>query len=490
MLDRRRVATPKTTIGKREVPKEVERFRLAIAQSVDQLRALRRQVETSFRGEHDEILEAHELMLQDELLVSGVIDLIQKEEINAEWALKKTLATIREFFNKLEEDYFRERRSDIEFVADRILRNLLGAPAESLSDLLLATTESAVLVAFTLSPADTIQLRGSTVTGIVTHDGTKTSHTAIVARSLGIPAVVGAVGITEAVSAGDIAVVDGDTGEICLNPSRRQLDAYNKRHTRVADVLRRIRKNKNLRAVTLDGFEVALSCNVDVVEELDAIKDVGSRGVGLFRTEYLFLNRQSLPSEQEQLTAYRELLKRAAPHPATIRTLDIGGDKLDIPGSAGEALNPFFGLRAIRYCLKEQTMFRTQLRALLRASVYGKLRILIPFITDVTEVRAVKALVADVRRELRDEGHSVSPDLQLGAMIEIPSAALISDILARETDFFSIGTNDLIQYTLAISRETTEIGYLYHPLHPAILRVLRIVSDAAHKEGIHLAMCG
>ena len=490
LLDRRRVTFPKIHVARKDIPREIERFQESIATSVHQIQQLRKHVADTHGGEHLKILEAHELMLQDALLVQGTKDLITSDEINAEWALKRMLASIKEFFNKLEDDYFRERRSDVEFVGDRIMRNLTGQPSESLMELVAQLKEPAILVAHSLSPADTIQLRGTHIAAFCTNDGTKTAHTAIVARSLEIPAVVGVTGIAELIGVGDMLVVDGDAGEICLRPTRKQIEEFEKRYRRIVAVEKKLKKGKNLKAVTLDGFEVQLSGNVDVLEELDSLTENGGRGVGLYRTEYLFLNRRSLPSEAEQFAAYKEVLKRAAPYPATIRTLDIGGDKLDFPGAVSEQLNPFFGLRAIRYCLKERTLFRTQLRAMLRASVHGKLRLLVPFITDITEVRAVRQLVDEVRAELKSEGQAVSPDLQLGVMIEIPSAALISDILAREVDFFSVGTNDLIQYTLAISRDTTEIGYLYHPLHPAVLRVLRLVSDAAHRERIHLGMCG
>ena len=490
LLDRRKVTFHKTHIPKGQVTAEIARLRKAIHDSVHQLETLEREVADTQFSEHGKILEAHALMLQDDLLVQGSEELIGRELLNAEWALQRTLVSIKDFFNNLEDDYFRDRQNDVETVGDRILRNLTGQHAESLMELCTRIREPSVLLAHSLSPADTLQLHGTRIIALCTDDGTKTTHTAIIARSLELPAVVGARFVTDHARSGDTVVVDGDRGEICVRPTRRQLDAFTRRHRKVSAVRTKLSRSRNKRAVTQDGFEVTLSGNIDLLDESDAVKSRGGHGIGLFRTEYLFLNRRDVPNEQEQFEAYREVLRKAAPSPATIRTLDIGGDKLDFPGQIGEMMHPFFGLRAIRYCLKEQSLFRMQLRALLRASVHGRLRILIPFITDITEVRQVKELMESVRKELSSEGHTYSPNVELGVMIEIPSAALIADILAREVDFFSVGTNDLIQYTLAIARDSTEIGYLYHPLHPAVLRMLRLVSDAAHKEGIRLAMCG
>jgi phosphotransferase system enzyme I (PtsI) len=490
LLDRRRVTFHKQHIKTKQIKGEKNRFMDAVDVSVNQIQQLRQQVADVFGGEHLEILDAHELMLQDDLLVSGTCNRIKEERINAEWALMQTLDEIKEFFNKLEDEYFRERRSDVEFVGDRIMRNLTGQQAHSFLELIANLEEPSVLVAYSLSPAETIQLRDTQVTAICTADGTKTAHTAIVARSMELPAIVGLRGITDVVCSGDAVIVDGDSGRLCVRPSRRQRESFTRTHRKVSVIRTRLSQQTDLSTVTPDRFEMRLSGNVDLIEEIDNVISRGASGVGLYRTEYLFLNRRELPTEDEQFRAYKQVLQRSNPHPATIRTLDIGGDKLEIPSAVGEQLNPFFGLRAIRYCLKEKTLFLTQLRALLRASVFGRLRILIPFVTDISEMWEVRELMDSAGRELRKEGHDFRDDVELGAMIEIPSAAMIADILARHVDFFSVGTNDLIQYILAISRDTTEIDYLYHPLHPAVLRVLRLVSDAAHKEGIHLSMCG
>lgn len=490
LLDRSKVTIHKTTIKDREVTGEIRRLQAAIDMSVAQLDALKRQIKDTRHEEHAKILEAHQLMLQDDLLVKGTEELIAGEKINVEWALQRSLGSIKEFFENLEDEFFRERQTDVEIVGDRILRNLTGQHSESLMELVTRVQAPSILIAQSLTPADALQLRAGHLIGICTEEGTKTTHTAIVARSMELPAVLGARTVAAVTRSGDKVVIDGDSGEVCVRPTKRQMEAFQKRHRKVSSVRAKLSRRRTNRAVTGDGFEVTLSGNIDLVEEVEALESRGGRGIGLYRTEYLFLNRRDLPTEQEQYLAYKEILKRSAPYPATIRTLDIGGDKLELPRMVGEALNPFFGLRAIRYCLKEQSLFRTQLRALLRASIHGKLRLLIPFITDVTEIRDTRTILEEVKAQLRSEGHNYSKNIELGAMIEIPSAALIADILAREVDFVSVGTNDLIQYTLAIARDSTEIGYLYHPLHPAVLRILGIISDAAHKEGIRLAMCG
>jgi phosphotransferase system enzyme I (PtsI) len=472
------------------LPIECRRLDHAISTSIHQLRQLKSQVGGTQFAEHTKILEAHELMLQDDLLVRGTKERINAERINAEWALQLTLDQIAEFFGELEDGYIRERATDVETVGERIMRNLTGEHFESLIELLTRVEEPSILVSERLTPADAVQLFKTNVVGFCIDEGTRTTHTAIAARSLEIPAVVGAHGLTEQVGTGDVIALDGDAGEVVIRPSDAQREAYVERDERLRAVRDRLDRKRSPITSSNDGFEVSLAANIDLLGELDAVDARGAQGIGLFRTEYLFMNRTDLPTEDEQFEAYRDVLLKVAPHPATIRTVDIGGDKLELPKSMGRALNPFFGMRALRYCLKERSLFRSQIRALLRASAYGKLRLLLPFVTDVTEVREAKRLIQDAEDELRREGHDVSDTIELGILIEIPAAALIADVLAREVDFFSVGTNDLIQYTLAAARDIAELGYLYHPLHPAVLRIIRLISDAAHREGIRLSMCG
>ena len=490
VLDRGRATYPKTHVEEKATTSECRRLDHAVAASVQQLRRLKSRVGGTQFAEHTKILEAHELMLQDDLLIDGTKDQIRTERINAEWALQRTLNQIAEFFSDLDDEYIRERATDVETVGERIMRNLTGEHFESLVELLTRVKEPSILVAERLTPADAVQLFDTNIVGFCIDEGTRTTHTAIAARSLEIPAVVGAPGLAEHIGAGDQIIVDGDAGEVVIRPSQSQIRKYTARDEELRAVRDRLDQKRSPSAATSDGFEVVLSANIDLTPELDAAVARGAQGVGLFRTEYLFMNRTDLPSEDEQFEAYREVLERAAPYPATIRTVDIGGDKLELPKSTGRALNPFFGMRALRYCLKERSLFKTQIRALLRASAFGRLRLLLPFVTDVLEVRESKRIIREVETELQGQGYLVSDSIELGVLIEIPAAALIADVLAREVDFFSVGTNDLIQYTLAAARDIAELGYLYHPLHPAVLRVLRLTSDAAHREGIRLCMCG
>ena len=488
LLDRRQLSIEKYHVTPAMVDREIERLERAIEDSVAQLEVLRRKFEVAEGGDTDHffILEAHQLMLKDALLVQGARDLIGKEKINAEWALRKTVTHIKELFERLEEDYFRERLSDVDFVGERILRNLLGHQTEIPLDI----GEDAVIVAHNLSPADTIQMIGTNVVGFATSLGSKTAHTAIVARSLEIPAVVGLKNITEVVGKGDLIILDGYTGEVLIGPTRSEQSRYASLQADRILFEQRLLDNRDLEAKTLDGVTLQLSGNVDFLEEANSLVRYGGHGVGLLRTEYLFLNRSTLPSEEEQLQYYRAVIRAVSPHPTTIRTLDIGGDKFYNDNRLAQELNPFFGLRAIRWCLRERAMFKTQLRALLRASTAGPLRLMVPFITCVEEVRQVRECIDETRHELTQEGRPFDPNVPVGIMIEIPSAALVADILAKEVSFFNIGTNDLIQYTLAIARDSDETSYLYNPLHAAVLRLIRSVANAARTRGIPVGMCG
>lgn len=488
LLDRRQLSFEKYHVTVTNVDREIQRLDVAIEESVAQVEALRTKFEATEGASQDHftILEAHQLMLKDALLVQGARDLIVKDRINAEWALRKTVTHIKELFERLEEDYFRERLSDVDFVGERILRNLLGHQAEIPLDI----GEAAIIVAHNLSPADTIQLVGTNVVGFATNLGSKTAHTAIVARSLEIPAVVGLKNIVERAGKGDLIIVDGYVGEVLIEPSRAEQSRYASLQADRAMFEAELRANCDVEAVSQDGATIELRGNVDFLEEAHSLPQYGGRGIGLLRTEYLFLNRSTLPSEEEQVQYYRAVIRAVAPHSTTIRTLDIGGDKFSTDNRLAEELNPFFGLRAIRYCLRERALFKTQLRALLRASAEGPMRLMVPFISCVEEITQIKQCLAETREELDADGLAFDPGVQLGVMIEIPSAAIMADVIAREVDFLSIGTNDLIQYTLAIARDSDETNYLYNPLHPAVLRLVQSVAAAAAKAGIPVAMCG
>ncbi len=435
-------------------------------------------------GEHRGLLDAHKMMLRDPMLLDDTAHRIREERLNAEWALQLTLHHLGDIFAKVEDPFFRERGSDIAHVGELLLRMLAGG--RDGQDTHVAA--GSIVVSRNISPADALALGRLPVAAFVLDSGTPTSHTAIIARSLGIPAVVGLQNASDHIAEGDQIIVDGDEGEIIVHPSEDEELLYERRARRARVFMKTLRQNRGQPAETPDGSRMTLRGNLDFIGEADRILEFGGEGVGLFRTEFLFLDRPQLPSEEEQFQVYVSVLQRMNPNVVTIRTLDVGGDKVLPVERLNVTASP--GLRAIRYCLHDQTLFRAHLRALLRASAYGKMRLLIPFISCMSEVVAVKRILASVRAELLDEGHPVAEHVPLGFMIEVPSAALISDLLAREADFFSVGTNDLIQYTLAISRDDPALDYLYHPLDPSILRVLRMITRSAHAAGIPVALCG
>jgi phosphotransferase system enzyme I (PtsI) len=485
LLDRRRIKTPKVHIPAESIEVEAARLDAAIRQSYDQLEHIKQRLRDAHGEEHFRIIEAHQLILRDEHLVAPAKRFIREEHINAEWALRRAVEDIKTIFDRVEDDYFRERRSDVDFVGDRILRNLLGENVEGI-----APPPDAVVVAHNLSPADMAQLHRAAIAGYVTDAGGVTSHSAIMARSFEIPAVVGIDDITSKVGTGDLLIVDGARGEVLLNPPPVMVLDYRARARRRVAIEHELLKNRDLPAETPDGVRVRLLANLELLDEIPSALSHGAEGIGLYRTEFLFMNRSDLPREEEHLAHARTALERLGPYPATFRTLDLGGDKATQIGAPISEPNPAMGLRSIRLCLKERGLFRTQLRGLLRASVYGRLRLMFPMISGVAELRAAKAVLAEVMEELRQEGKPFNADIPVGIMIELPGAALTADLLAREIDFFSIGTNDLIQFTLGIDRVNEHVSYLYQPLHPAILRTLRFVINAAHAAGRPVAMCG
>ncbi|MCB9727617.1 MAG: phosphoenolpyruvate--protein phosphotransferase [Deltaproteobacteria bacterium] len=467
---------------------EVSRLGDAVNRAALQLDELQRSLVESdlAEGEHLGVLNAHKVMLRDPMLLGEAEQRIRTQCLNAEWAIHETVQHIQEIFARMEDPFFRERVSDIQHVAGMLMRALLGE--DDGADLGMSVRPGEVVVASSLSPAETLSLARLPVAGFALEDGTATSHTAIIAHSLGIPAVVGVGRLTEHVGNGENIILDGAEGEVIVHPSQDEELVYGRRARRARAFLKALRQNRELPAVTPDGYGLVLRGNLDIAEGCARIADAGGTGIGLFRTEFLFLDRTTLPSEDEQYATYSQVLAATAPEPVTIRTLDIGGDKLlrvERPEAAAA-----LGLRAIRYCLKDRALFDTQLRALLRASAHGNLRVLIPFVTSLGEVKAVRKILGELRAQLQSEGRPMAPEIPLGAMIETPAAALISDLLAGAVDFFSVGTNDLIQYTLAISRDETAGEYLYNPLHPAMLRTLQMVARAGRSAGIDISMCG
>jgi phosphotransferase system enzyme I (PtsI) len=486
VVDRRRRKTPKRHLEPEDVDVEIARLRAAISESDAQLARIKDRLHGSPSDEGTFILQAHQMMLHDEHLVDETIRRIRTERVNAEWALHNTVGHIKGVFDSIDDDYFRERRSDIDFVGDRVMRNLLGEEVGPMQP-----PPDAVVVAHDLSPADTAQLHRHAVAALICDAGGKTSHTAIIARAHEIPCVVGLEDVTSIVGTGDLVIVDGSSGLVLLNPSPQTVAHFRSRARREAAIGEALLANRDLPAETLDGARVHLVANVDVNEEIDSAIDHGAEGIGLFRTEFLFMGRSDVPDENEHYEQAKRAVELLHGKPATFRTFDLGADKAG-PLSTGPEMNPALGLRSIRLCLTEagKLLFRAQMLGLLRASTLGPMRLMFPMISGVSELREAKAVLEDCKEELRRRGQPFDEGIKVGVMIEMPSAAFTADLIAAEADFFSIGTNDLIQYALAIDRVNEHVSYLYKPLHPAILRMVRYVADAGRARGIPVAMCG
>ncbi|CAC8186113.1 phosphoenolpyruvate-protein phosphotransferase [Staphylococcus aureus W82303] len=481
---------PDLTFDKNEkvtdVEGEVAKFNSAIEASKVELTKIRNNAEVQLGADKAAIFDAHLLVLDDPELIQPIQDKIKNENANAATALTDVTTQFVTIFESMDNEYMKERAADIRDVSKRVLSHILGVelPNPSMID------ESVVIVGNDLTPSDTAQLNKEFVQGFATNIGGRTSHSAIMSRSLEIPAIVGTKSITQEVKQGDMIIVDGLNGDVIVNPTEDELIAYqDKRECYFADK-KKLQKLRDADTVTVDGVHAELAANIGTPNDLPGVIENGAQGIGLYRTEFLYMGRDQMPTEEEQFEAYKEVLEAMDGKRVVVRTLDIGGDKelsyLNLP----EEMNPFLGYRAIRLCLAQQDIFRPQLRALLRASVYGKLNIMFPMVATINEFREAKAILLEEKENLKNEGHDISDDIELGIMVEIPATAALADVFAKEVDFFSIGTNDLIQYTLAADRMSERVSYLYQPYNPSILRLVKQVIEASHKEGKWTGMCG
>ncbi|HEB0863013.1 phosphoenolpyruvate--protein phosphotransferase [Staphylococcus aureus] len=481
---------PDLTFDKNEkvtdVEGEVAKFNSAIEASKVELTKIRNNAEVQLGADKAAIFDAHLLVLDDPELIQPIQDKIKNENANAATALTDVTTQFVTIFESMDNEYMKERAADIRDVSKRVLSHILGVelPNPSMID------ESVVIVGNDLTPSDTAQLNKEFVQGFATNIGGRTSHSAIMSRSLEIPAIVGTKSITQEVKQGDMIIVDGLNGDVIVNPTEDELIAYQDKRERYFADKKELQKLRDADTVTVDGVHAELAANIGTPNDLPGVIENGAQGIGLYRTEFLYMGRDQMPTEEEQFEAYKEVLEAMDGKHVVVRTLDIGGDKelsyLNLP----EEMNPFLGYRAIRLCLAQQDIFRPQLRALLRASVYGKLNIMFPMVATINEFREAKAILLEEKENLKNEGHDISDDIELGIMVEIPATAALADVFAKEVDFFSIGTNDLIQYTLAADRMSERVSYLYQPYNPSILRLVKQVIEASHKEGKWTGMCG
>ncbi|MCK1942862.1 phosphoenolpyruvate--protein phosphotransferase [Clostridioides difficile] len=468
------------------VEAEIAKLEDAVAVSKEELVKVKEKASEELGAEEAEIFEAHLLVLEDPELIGSAIDKIKTESVNAEYALNEIKEMFVSMFESMDNEYMKERAADIKDVTNRILRHILGIKVVDLS----ALSEEVVLIAHDLTPSDTATMNKKMVLGFLTDIGGRTSHTAIMSRTLEIAAIVGLNDITSKVKDGDFVVFNGDTGEVIVNPDEETINKYTELKAKYEDERKALQLLKGKPSVTLGGKHVELAGNIGTPNDIEGLIKNDAEGVGLYRTEFLYMDRDSFPTEEIQYEAYKAVLEGMDGKPIVIRTLDIGGDKELSYLSMEPEMNPFLGYRAIRLCLDRKDIFKTQLRALYRASVHGRLRIMFPMISSLEELLQAKEVVKEVLAELDSEGVAYAKDVEIGMMIEVPSAAVISDVLAKHVDFFSIGTNDLIQYTCAVDRMNQKISYLYNQFNPAVLRLIKTVIDNAHKEGKWAGMCG
>jgi phosphotransferase system enzyme I (PtsI) len=489
VLQRERPAIPEYVLPQHLVDDEVARFKRAVDAARLQLKQIRAHIPASAPAETASFIDTHLLILKDTMISEAPIEMIRAHQYNAEWALKMQSDQLIDVFEKMEDPYLRNKKTDVTQVVDRVLRHLL-IPQEEEHEKLASDLDGYIVVANDLTPADTVLLKHKRISAFVTNLGGPISHTAIIARSLGIPAVVAAHGATQYIRDDEEIVVDGKRGVVLISPEPSIVTEYRQRQRDIERLRRELDTLRAADAVTRDGHRIVLLANIELPDDLPAVRKAAPAGIGLYRTEFLFMNRPQPPNEEEQFQAYVKVVRALAGKPVTIRTLDLGADKQVDGARTAATANPALGLRAVRLCLHDTALFRPQLRAILRASAFGEARIMIPMLSNVDEVFRVRELIDDLKAELRTQGIAFAADIGVGGMIEVPAAAVAADLFAPHLDFLSIGTNDLIQYTLAIDRIDDAVNYLYDPLHPAVLRLIVSTINAGKAAGIPVAMCG